>query len=143
MADATTTPEFETPEAAEAAFYQALEAADAQLMQAVWDDGPDLVCVHPMWPELHGHRAIFAAWRRMFAAGPHLTVSTVSVLQRCDGELATHVVHEQLGLRGEETQQPPVVATNVYRQTPAGWRMILHHASPTPTVAIDEDTVLH
>ena len=143
MADPTTTPEFETPEAAEAAFYQALEAADAQLMQAVWDDGPDLVCVHPMWPELHGHRAIFAAWRRMFAAGPHLTVSTVSVLQRCDGELATHVVHEQLGLRGEETQQPPVVATNVYRQTPAGWRMILHHASPTPTVAIDEDTVLH
>jgi len=138
-----TPPEFETPEAAEAAFYKALEAADTVLMQAVWDDGPDLVCVHPMWPELHGHRAIFAAWRRMFAAGPHLTVATVPVLTRCDGELATHVVHEQLGLRGDETQQPPVVATNVYRHTAAGWRMILHHASPTPTVTIDEDTVLH
>ena len=138
-----TTNEFETPAAAEAAFYKALEAADTVLMEAVWDDGPDLVCVHPMWPELHGHRAIFAAWRRMFAAGPHLTVSTVPVLQRCDGHLATHVVHEQLGLRGDETQQPPVVATNVYRHTPAGWRMILHHASPTPTVPIDEATVLH
>lgn len=135
--------EFETPAAAEAAFYKALEAADTALMQAVWDEGPDLVCVHPMWPELHGHRAIFAAWRRMFAAGPHLTVSTVPVLQRRDGDLATHVVHEQLGLRGEDNQQPPVVATNVYRHTAAGWRMILHHASPTPTVTIDEDTVLH
>ena len=74
--------EFDTPAAAEAAFYEALESANTELMQAVWDDGPDLVCVHPMWPELHGHRAIFAAWRRMFAAGPHLTVSTVPVLQR-------------------------------------------------------------
>lgn len=143
MPDAMTTDEFETPAAAEAAFYKALEAADTALMQAVWDEGPDLVCVHPMWPELHGHRAIFAAWRRMFAAGPHLTVSTVPVLQRCDGDLATHVVHEQLALRGDENQQPPVVATNVYRHTAGGWRMILHHASPTPTVTIDEDTVLH
>ncbi|WP_448506887.1 YybH family protein [Immundisolibacter sp.] len=138
-----TPPEFETPAAAEAAFYKALEAADTALMQAVWDDGPDLVCVHPMWPELHGHRAIFAAWRRMFAAGPHLTVATAPVLTRCDGELATHVVHEQLGVRGDDNQPPPVVATNVYRRTDAGWRMILHHASPTPTVTIDEDTVLH
>ncbi len=98
--------EFETPAAAEAAFYKALEAADAELMQAVWDDGPDLVCVHPMWPELHGHRAIFAAWRRMFAAGPHLTVSTVPVLQRRDGDLAMHVVHEQLALRLALDLQP-------------------------------------
>ena len=135
--------DFDTPEAAEAAFYKALENADAALMQAVWDDGPDLVCVHPMWPELHGHRAIFAAWQRMFAGGPHLTVSTVPVLQRRDGELATHVVHEQLNLRGDASHQPPVVATNVYRQTAAGWRMIVHHASPTPTVTVDEDTVLH
>jgi ketosteroid isomerase-like protein len=64
-------------------------------------------------------------------------------LQRRDGDLAMHVVHEQLAVRGEDDQQPPVVATNIYRQTPAGWRMILHHASPTPTVTIDEDTVLH
>lgn len=134
---------FDTPEAAEAAFYLALENADAALMHAVWDDGPDLVCVHPMWPELHGHRAIFAAWRRMFAGGPHLTVSTVSVLQRRDGQLATHVVHEQLNLRGDDSHQPPVIATNVYRQTDSGWRMIVHHASPTPTVTMDEDTVLH
>ena len=135
---------FDSPNAAEAAFYQALETADTALMQAVWDDGPDLVCVHPMWPELHGHRAIFAAWQRMFAAGPHLTVHTVPVLQRRDGELATHVVHEQLALRDDDSgPQPPVVATNVYRQTADGWRMILHHASPTPAVAIDQDTVLH
>lgn len=136
-------PEFDTPAAAEAAFYEALESANTELMKAVWDDGPDLVCVHPMWPELHGHRAIFAAWRRMFAAGPHLTVSTVPVLQRRDGDLAMHVVHEQLAVLGEEDHAPPVVATNIYRQTPAGWRMILHHASPTPTVTVDEDTVLH
>jgi hypothetical protein len=25
-----------------------------------------------------------------------------------------------------------LVATNVYVRTPAGWRMIVHHASPAP-----------
>jgi len=28
--------------------------------------------------------------------------------------------------------RPPVIATNVYLRTPAGWRMIVHHASPAP-----------
>jgi hypothetical protein len=26
--------------------------------------------------------------------------------------------------------RPPIIATNVYLRTPAGWRMIVHHASP-------------
>jgi len=26
--------------------------------------------------------------------------------------------------------QPEIIATNVYRKTDKGWRMILHHASP-------------
>jgi len=44
-------------------------------------------------------------------------------------------------------QQAYVIATNVYHQTPQGWRMVAHHASPgTPKDAADvgvKPTVLH
>jgi SnoaL-like domain len=33
---------------------------------------------------------------------------------------------------GEQRPPPPIVATNVYLRTAAGWRMIVHHASPAP-----------
>jgi hypothetical protein len=29
----------------------------------------------------------------------------------------------------------PILATNVYLRTAAGWRMIVHHASPAPAQA--------
>jgi hypothetical protein len=35
-------------------------------------------------------------------------------------------------VQGQEAQPMPVVATNVYLRTAAGWRMLVHHASPAP-----------
>jgi hypothetical protein len=49
--------------------------------------------------------------------------------------LAVHSVHENFTLEGaarRDTPPLPVVATNVYLRTAAGWRMIVHHASPAP-----------
>jgi hypothetical protein len=34
--------------------------------------------------------------------------------------------------QGRDSRPAPVVATNVYLRTAAGWRMIVHHASPAP-----------
>jgi len=34
-------------------------------------------------------------------------------------------------------QPAAVVATNVYLRTPAGWRLLAHHASPAPQRARD------
>jgi hypothetical protein len=36
---------------------------------------------------------------------------------------------------GEATLRGVVVATNVFMRTPSGWRMVCHHASPSPTPA--------
>jgi hypothetical protein len=41
------------------------------------------------------------------------------------------VVHEHIRLGKDSQHQPPVIATNVYRLTDNGWRMVMHHASPT------------
>jgi hypothetical protein len=46
--------------------------------------------------------------------------------------IAVHSVHENFTVEGEARAQVPVVATNVYLRTAAGWRMIVHHASPAP-----------
>jgi hypothetical protein len=52
--------------------------------------------------------------------------------------LAVHSVHENFALEGQGRRDAPplpVVATNVYLRTAAGWRMIVHHASPAPAQA--------
>ena len=52
--------------------------------------------------------------------------------------LAVHSVFENFSLQGAapgDARPLPIVATNVYLRTPAGWRMIVHHASPAPAQA--------
>jgi hypothetical protein len=48
--------------------------------------------------------------------------------------LAVHSVFERFVIpqAKPEAQPAPIVATNVYLRTAAGWRMIVHHASPAP-----------
>jgi len=50
--------------------------------------------------------------------------------------VAVHSVHENITVAGEQRPRPPMVATNVYLRTPAGWRMVAHHASPAPGAAV-------
>jgi len=49
--------------------------------------------------------------------------------------IAVHSVHENFTVEGDARAQVPVIATNVYLRTAAGWRMIVHHASPAPIQA--------
>jgi hypothetical protein len=41
-------------------------------------------------------------------------------------------VHESVPAVAGQRTPATAVATNVYLRTAAGWRMILHHASPAP-----------
>jgi hypothetical protein len=41
-------------------------------------------------------------------------------------------VYENITVEGESRPRAAVAATNVYLRTAKGWRMILHHGSPTP-----------
>ncbi len=45
---------FPTPQDAEAAFYEALERADLELMMAVWAEDEEILCVHPGGARLTG-----------------------------------------------------------------------------------------
>jgi len=51
--------------------------------------------------------------------------------------IAVHNVQENFTLEAESQQvadsrPAPIVATNIYLRSGAGWRMIVHHASPAP-----------
>ena len=127
---------FPTAQDAENAFYEALEHCDLEGMMAVWGEDEDIVCVHPAGPRLTGQDQIRESWARIFSAGPRARVHITSQVAMSGMMLAVHSVHENFTIqgqaRGDAPQPVPVVATNVYLRTAAGWRMIVHHASPAP-----------
>jgi ketosteroid isomerase-like protein len=125
-------PIFPTPQDVEAAFYEALERADLEAMMAVWAEDEEIVCIHPGGPRLVGYASIREAWRRIFDGGARLQVR-LSQPTTVQGPLATTTtVMEHIAVRDDESVRAPVVATNVYVRSALGWRMVLHHASPTP-----------
>jgi uncharacterized protein (TIGR02246 family) len=121
---------YPTPEAAEAAFYQAFEAADLGAMLALWADDDSIACVHPGAPLLRGRNAVAESWRGILTEPARMAIHAETLSQHVGEGVAVHILHEHITLQGEETPRDPVMVTNVYRETPAGWRMVLHHASP-------------
>ncbi len=126
---------FATPEEAESAFYHALERADLDAMMAVWEDSEAVVCIHPMGPRLQGAVQIRDAWRRIFSSGSRLRFQVGGIRSLIQADLAIRLVYEHITvLDTEEQPAQPIVATNIYRRTGSGWRMLLHHAFPGPAV---------
>ena len=126
---------FPTPDDAETAFYEAFERGDLAAMMAVWAEDDDIVCVHPQGPRLVGFEAVREGWTQIFAAGMQLRVRTTDERHYRGQTLAVHCVVEMLSAPGESATSPPVSATNVYVLTEEGWRMAVHHASPSPEAA--------
>jgi ketosteroid isomerase-like protein len=131
---------FPTAQDAENAFYEALERCDLDGMMAVWAEDDDIVCVHPAGARLTGQDQIRESWARIFSGGPQARVHITNQVAISGMMLAVHSVHENFTIQsqaqgqgmGDAARPVPVVTTNVYLRTAAGWRMIVHHASPAP-----------
>ena len=127
-----TTKIFPTAQDCQNAFYEALERSDLEAMMAVWSEDEKIVCVHPAGPRLAGQAQVREVWRQMFAGGPGMRVRLTQQVVIAGVMHEVHSVHENITVAGEQRPRPPMVATNVYLRTAAGWRMIAHHASPAP-----------
>jgi uncharacterized protein (TIGR02246 family) len=123
---------FPTAQDAENAFYEALERGDLEAMMAVWAEDEEVICVHPTGPRLSGQDQVRESWAKIFAGGTGPRVHITQQVAVSGMMIAVHSVHENFTMEGEARAQVPVVATNVYLRTAAGWRMIVHHASPAP-----------
>ncbi len=133
---------FNTPQEAEAAFYAAFMKRDVNAMMAVWAGDEKITCIHPLGPVLTGREAIREAWASMFHSAPEMQVIINERSRAQDGGLAIHVVEEHIRVKNE-TSARPVYATNAYRLTEAGWRMVLHHAAPSPPPTKADTPTLH
>ena len=131
---------FPTPDDAETAFYEAFERRDLAAMMAVWAESDEVTCVHPQGPRLLGFEAVRDSWMQIFAGASPLRVRTMDA-QRFSGQsVAVHSLIEVLSTAGNpQGPSQSVCATNVYELTDAGWRMVIHHATPVPDAAPVEE----
>jgi ketosteroid isomerase-like protein len=96
----------------------------------VWEDSPDIACLLPMQPLVHGAE-IHNAWPPLFEGDMRLDIQVRHIRWLELGEVAIHYVEELVSFPGRPPQ-PPLFATNVYRKGADGWRMLLHQNSPAP-----------
>jgi ketosteroid isomerase-like protein len=139
-------------EAANAALYEAVEACDFDAMSALWVDGQageSSVCVHPGWPAVVGRGQVLRAWALIMANTSYIqffltdvrcwVVDDVGVVS-CQENILTGLGAGPAG-GAADLSGGKVVATNVFRRTPAGWQAWVHHASPVLATDADDTEV--
>jgi ketosteroid isomerase-like protein len=131
----------EAVRAANSALYDAFETGDIDLMTAVWLDesAPEVVtCVHPGWAPLHGTGPVLRSWSMIMANTSYIQFVLTDVTVSLAGDTAVVTCGENMLTGMPSTAADPApglaggraVATNVFRRTPSGWRLWVHHASP-------------
>jgi len=125
-----------SPQDAAIAFYQAFEARDIEMMMATWAEDEDIVCVHPGGPRLVGYEAVRAGWEQLFSGNTRLSfrLDQIAVIETVGLALQSAIEHVTVG--DDREPRGAAIATNVFLRTPSGWRMVVHHASPAPAIAI-------
>ena len=130
---------FPTAQDAENAFYEALERADLEAMMSVWAEDEEILCVHPTGARLTGQDQVRESWTQIFAGAARARVHVTHQVVLSSMMMEVRSVQENFTIEGEapspqgrDSRPAPIVATNVYLRTAAGWRMIVHHASPAP-----------
>jgi ketosteroid isomerase-like protein len=131
MAKPRTVPIYTSPQDVASAFYQAFESKDIDAMMQAWADDEEIVCVHPGGTRHVGYDAVRAAFEQIFAGDAKLRFRLDQVVMLETVGLALQSAVEQV-YTGETDVHGSVVATNVFMRTPSGWRLVCHHASPSP-----------
>lgn len=115
------------------AFYRALENLDLGAMERVWLPESWVRCIHPGWDALVGWDVIRASWEQIFEHTRWLRVTPTDVRIQALGQVGVVACAENITAAHDGDVGVAVAqATNLFRKTPQGWRMFLHHASPAP-----------
>ncbi|MFC9429181.1 nuclear transport factor 2 family protein [Streptomyces sp. NPDC056987] len=133
----------ERVEQANTTFYEAMERGDIEALSGLWLDGEDSVvsCVHPGWPVLSGRGDVLRSYALIMANTEYIQffLTDVEVSVSADTALVTCTENILSGGPAEDGNElgplvgQLVVATNVFRRTPEGWKIWSHHGSPVLT----------
>ncbi|MFD4717637.1 nuclear transport factor 2 family protein [Streptomyces sp. NPDC058423] len=146
----TSRTDVENVEAANTAFYEAMERGDFEGVSGLWLDGAeaeDISCVHPGWPVLSGRGEVLRSYALIMANTEYIQFFLTDVRVSVSGDTAVVTCTENIlsgGPAEEAGELGPlvgqlVVATNVFRRTPEGWRIWSHHGSPVLAESDDEE----
>jgi ketosteroid isomerase-like protein len=114
-------------------FYHALESLDLEAMSVVWLHDPIVACVHPGWDVLVGWEAVRGSFEQIFASTTWMRVTATAARVEVFGDVGIVCCAENItGKSGDDVNLAVAQATNLFRRTPGGWKMIHHHASPAP-----------
>ncbi|MGW2593752.1 nuclear transport factor 2 family protein [Streptomyces sp. NPDC001515] len=132
--------DIEAVEQANTAFYTAVEEGDLDALTSLFLPGEDLTvsCVHPGWPVLSGRREVLRSYALIMASTDYIQFFLTDVVVSMTGDTALVTCTENIlsgGPAEEGGSLGPlvgqlVVATNVFRRTPDGWKLWSHHGSP-------------
>ncbi|MFJ8225597.1 nuclear transport factor 2 family protein [Streptomyces griseus] len=136
-------------EAANTAFYEALERGDHDELSGRWLPGEDLTvsCVHPGWPVLTGRGDVLRSYAlimanteyiQFFLTDVNISMTEDTALVTCTENILSAGPAEEGDALGPLVGQL-VVATNVFRRTADGWKLWSHHGSPVLTESDEED----
>ncbi|MEV3932102.1 MULTISPECIES: nuclear transport factor 2 family protein [unclassified Streptomyces] len=136
-------------EQANTAFYEAMERGDLDELSGLWLPGEDLTvsCVHPGWPVLTGRGEVLRSYALIMANTEYIQffLTDVGVAMTGDTALVTCTENILSGGPAEDGNAlgplvgQLVVATNVFRRTPDGWKLWSHHGSPVLAEAGEEE----
>ncbi|MFD7323717.1 nuclear transport factor 2 family protein [Streptomyces sp. NPDC059875] len=139
----------EAVEAANTAFYEAMERGDFEEISTLWlDDGATPIsCVHPGWPVLSGRGEVLRSYALIMANTEYIQFFLTDVKVSLAGDVAVVTCTENIlsgGPAEDGAELGPlvgqlVVATNVFRRTFEGWRIWSHHGSPVLTESDEEE----
>jgi ketosteroid isomerase-like protein len=139
----------EAVERANTAFYEAMERGDFEEIADLWLDERhgDVSCVHPGWPVLTGRGEVLRSYALIMANTEYIQffLTDVKVSVVADTALVTCTENILSGGPAEDGAElgplvgQLVVATNVFRRTPDGWKVWSHHGSPVLAESDDEE----
>ena len=121
--------------AANAEFYDAVEACAIDRMEAVWSHDANVRCVHPGWDVVVGWGRVRESWEYMFENEPQMRISPAEVYVQTSGDLAWVSCIENITVFQESSfESIQAAATNLFVRRGERWLMIHHHASPIPII---------
>ena len=123
-------------------FYKAFNNRDIDLMKETWLNDSGSVCIHPGWGPLKGYDPIIKSWSDIFKNSHNMEIRLSQVEVIFSDGLAWVSCQENLTIvTMDGVQSSYMVATNLYQLIDGQWRIMLHHASPTPTRSMSDDAL--
>ena len=127
---------YATPQDAEDAFYDALDAGALDQLLSVWAESDDIRCLLPMHPLVQTRQGVTEVFTHLFSQGHGVSLAITHLGWIETDDIAIHFVEETVQAPPSDTPPPPpFYGTNIYRKDDTGWRLIVHQNAPSPPPA--------